>query len=442
MGQPEFGAGFQPAGEMVVFRVEKNRFPRHRFELLFERAQIRGAAYFTAVRHTENELAETEVLDHELPDFLQQQRRGLDRERHTQLGRFAGEINRVGLQQNRNVEVRGADSFSQPNPGVWILLAFARKFDVRDDAQYAVLVVLVVIPGFFVRAAQEDFGAGAHPQQLVRHVHPLGEQALVMLEHLGIDGRQVGGIEIDVVFHQDDRLHPDQAGIFFEVHLVFDELDNRDQDAEIPLPDEDSFENSAIGGIQFTEFTLVERQQHDRHPQLRFARPPHQFGGPHIGQVERGDYQVERLAAGQRFKSFLAARNPRDTRRVAEVEVDILRDDLFVKVAVFFEDKRIVEAGNHQDFPHPETHQVLEFVKWPDIAVGLKQFFEFVGNHLFSASAVAARTARPPQLWIIQNGVALSHPVLGRYMIGRQIRRHPDPSWHPRPSGNRRCWRR
>ncbi len=158
-------------------------FVGYMVKLFFQRPQIGGAANDSPVRHTKNKIAETEMIGHELLDLVEQHSRVFRQEKSPYFFCPAFVGNGVRLEQYGDILVRVPDSFSQLESGFPIDLAFTREFHVGYHTEHVVSIGLEVFPCFFVRAAMDDFGAGAHPQQLVSGVHALGDQLLGMLEY-------------------------------------------------------------------------------------------------------------------------------------------------------------------------------------------------------------------------------------------------------------------
>ena len=76
-----------------------------------------------------------------------------------------------------------------------------------------------------------------------------------------------------------------------------------------------------------------------------------------IVRARHTDYQVEHGVA-QLFPGFFCRRDLRETRRIAQTQVHIFIENLFVNAAVIFKHERIVRIGHQQHVENALGHQV------------------------------------------------------------------------------------
>ncbi len=231
---------------MISFGVIPDTFLWHRLKQRFERSKVLCAPDFGTCGRTEDKIAETEILDHKLPQFVQQQRRIFQEERRTdETGAFFVLL-QVRLEQDGNVGVIRFHVLCELDPCLRILFPAAKEIDVRNNTEDVVAILFVVTPCLFIRRAEEDLRPRPHPQKFMREVDPFRDEPLRLLQRLGIDERKIRRIEADVILDKDDRLCADDPCIVVDVELVFEILDDGDDDAEVPLPDEHPVEHRRI----------------------------------------------------------------------------------------------------------------------------------------------------------------------------------------------------
>ena len=351
----------EPLREVVPSRVERDALGRHDPELVLQAPQIRGHADLPAVGHPKHEVAEPEGVRHEPPELLQQHGRVLQEEGRSHL---LGEllVGRVArLQHHRDIRLRLPHGPGEVHAGVRGERAALRELDVRDDAEDVVLVRREVAPGLLVRPAQQDLRPGFDPHQLLRQVHPLRQQPVGLVHHLGVDDRQERRVVPDAVLDDDDRLHPEAAGVVGEVQPIFDVLDDRQQDAHVALPQEGPSEvRGVMAGHELGQRPVVVRQQHHRHREPGLLDPPRQRQGRHVAHLQRRDDQIEATRARGQGQRFFARGDLGEAGRVVQVELQVLAQDQLVQLAVLGEDERVVSAGDQQDVVDPMGHQILE----------------------------------------------------------------------------------
>ena len=346
---------------MIARRVVRHAFGRHRAQLLFQHLQVVRACDFGAVRQPEHEIAEAEMIDHELPQVVQQRRRVFQQERCADRSgeRFA--VRPARLKHHGNVRLARAHEAGELDAGLARQRAGLRKLDVRNHAEHVLFVPVEVLPCLFERAAQQDLGPRLQSHQLVREVDPFGHEAQRVIHQFGVDDRQERRVEPDVVLDDDDRLHAQRPRIADDVDPILDQLDDRRQDPHVALPEKDA---GQIGGVvprhEIAGGARVVREQRHRDVAAAFADAARERRGVHVADVQRADDQVVAAVGRGARERFGARRHARQRRWMADVEIEELTEDQLVELAVLRERERIVQAGDEQDLLDAEVRQVDE----------------------------------------------------------------------------------
>ena len=133
-----------------------------------------------------------------------------------------------------------------------------------------------------------------HSHQLVGNVDALLDHPSRLLDEFGVNHRQKRGIIADIVFHNQQDRHTHGLRVMQDIALVFDVFDDRDQDAGIPLPQENPFDMSDwIACDEIFYFPVIVGQHYYRDIQTRASDLGSQLGGVHITDREIGDNQIE-----------------------------------------------------------------------------------------------------------------------------------------------------
>src|SRR5579863_1811773 len=183
-------------------------------------------------------------------------------------------------------------------------------------------------------------------------------------DQLGIKRRQKRRVITDVIFHYQNDWYADGTRVVKYVALVLDVLHDGNQNADVALPQKQSFD--IRDGIAFEEpldLTVVVGQHHHGSVEAGVLDLARQLCGRHVAHFQVGDDQVEtrlRACQGQRFG---AAGNLRDPWNLLQVQLKRLADQQFVQTAVFTENVRVVQAGDQKNVMHLERHEILEAFK-------------------------------------------------------------------------------
>jgi hypothetical protein len=267
----------------------------------------------------------------------------------------------------------------------------------------------------------------------VRRVDPLADQALRLADQLGVHLRKERRVVPDVVLHHEDDPHAHRRRVVRRVPPVLHELDDRHQDAGVPLPEEEAVDlGEVVRRLVVLSLVVVVGHRHHGDVEPRAAHLAHQLRGVHVGRAERRDDEVEPALGLRQGQGLGAARDVGQAGRVVERELEELPRDELVQAAVLLQGERVVEARHEQDVLDPERHQVLERLERvadvgdggapPDVGHG--------GSIVPREGARCKRERRAPG----------SPPPVAPLPL--PARRDPGPSSRSRPSGSRRCSRR
>ena len=259
-----------------------------------------------------------------------------------------------------------------------VLHPLVQEVDIGDDPQDILLIFLVVLPCLLVGRAEEDLRPGLEPEQLVGDVYTFGEQPLRLVEDLRVEQGEKGGVELHVVFDQDDHLDAHGLRVVFNVETVFDVLDCGDDEPVVPLPDEDPLEDRRIVvGDDILLFPVVVRKEDDGEGEPRFADTSRKADDVHVLDVERGDDQVEMCTAPEQVERLGPAGDMGDVRGMAEVQILELPENQLIEASILFKEVVVVEARDEENVADLDAHQLLKAL---DAARG-----DFLDFQVFSA---------------------------------------------------------
>ena len=169
--QREFGARGEPVREVIALAVEGDALGWDHLQQLLQCLEIRGASHLAAVRHAEDEVAEREMLDHEVPEIGEQRDRVLPQERRADLRGPGRKLDARRLEQDGQVRDGFARHAGQLESRAARHLPAARKLHVGDETQH-VRLVAVNSSQASSKVLDSRIWDGAHPHQLVERLTP------------------------------------------------------------------------------------------------------------------------------------------------------------------------------------------------------------------------------------------------------------------------------
>src|ERR1017187_6105861 len=362
LGEGKLGARHQPVREVVALGVVFNAFGRDRRQLGLQFVQVTGAPDLgLAVGEAEDEVAEARLVHQHAPQIAQQGRRALLQEAKALVEGALHELGAAGLQHDGHIRHDAANHARQLESGFRRERLIARKFHIRHQDRKVVAILHDLLLRVLVIGTEEDLGPGPHAHQLVRYIEALAEQAARLADQLGVNHRQEEGVIADIVLHHQHYGNAHGMSVMQDVALVFDVLDDRDQDAGIALPQKYAFDiGLRIARDKVLDLAVIVGQNDDRNIEtggLNFAR---QLRGIHVAHLQVGHDQVEARLGARQFQRFRSAGDMRDAGDLMNVQLQRLAHQQLVEAPVLAQDEGVVQAGDQQNVVHAERHQVLE----------------------------------------------------------------------------------
>ena len=225
-GEVELGACAEPLGKTVAQGVVAQRLAWHVGQQLAHLHKILRAPHLFPVRQSEDEIAETKALAHKAAQALQQRLVCLVDELDPQLRSNLAVLRQRRLQHHRRVRAFALHLRDELLPGLGVVAPFTREAGVADDPQQERCVAAVQLLRLLHVGREQDFGAGAHPQQLVVQREATCHQAPGLLHQLGIELRQEERVEAGRVLDQYQHLHLAGLGVVVDVAQILHQLDN------------------------------------------------------------------------------------------------------------------------------------------------------------------------------------------------------------------------
>ena len=235
-----------------------------------------------------------------------------------------------------------------------------RETGVADDAEHVVGIALIHLHCFLITARQHHLRASALALCGGVGIECLGGEAVALLEYVAVEIGQYGGIEPDAVLDEQYDLDAGLAYVVVDVHLVLNELDDREDEIGVAEPAEDVVEDGEVLVLHAARDAVGERREHD----AGYVRRESLDGACHVegvvvGVARHTDDQVD-VGGLQRLARLFRRAHLRERRRIAQAEVHILVEDFFVNPPVVLKHEGVVGIGNYQDVEDAARHEIDE----------------------------------------------------------------------------------
>ena len=358
-GERELGPRLQPLRKVVALGVVGDRRGRHLGEAFLELFHVPRASDLRPVGQAEDEVAEPEVLDHEAPKVVEEDRRAFQEERGAGGDRERLVLPAEGLEHDGHVAHLPPHGPREVEPRLGEPHTVPRELDVRNDAEDLLPVLFECLQGLLVRPAEEDLRSRPHPHPLVREVHSFGEEAVRVSQQLVVNDGEKRRRVADVVLDEEDDLDAEPDRVVLDVEAVLDRAHDGREQANVPLPEERRIDDVARLGThrEGAHLAAVVGEEDDGNARSHVPHLAGEIDGRHVADMGRRQDEAGARLANRQRQSFGAARHGRDVRHVVE-----LGESPLVELFVLFEDERVVGARDEENLLDAVPHEVLEVV--------------------------------------------------------------------------------
>ena len=235
-----------------------------------------------------------------------------------------------------------------------------REAGVADDAEGILVILLIDLHRLLIVRGQHHLRPASFALGGSMGVEGLGRKTLRLGKDIVIEVRQHGGVETDVVLHEQDHLHTGLTDVVVDVHLVLQQLDDGEDEVGIAKPTEHIVEDRHILVLDTLGDTMGKGSEHHTWD-IR-------VGGLHlsshgerivVGITRHTDHQVD-IRRMQHLIGLLGGRHLGKRRGIAQSQFHIFIEEFLVDTAVVLEHKSIVGIGHDQHIEDATRHQVDE----------------------------------------------------------------------------------
>ena len=234
---------------------------------------------------------------------------------------------------------------------------------VGDNTEDIVFVLLVKRYGVVVVGGHQDLRTRTLSGFLLLLVESVANCGTVLVENDIVERRQIGRVVAHGILDQQYSLYAAAEDIVVGVHLVLEKLDDGDYEVGGVIPAEDTVDIGSIRLRYLAEYLLgVAAEQHHRHPGAAGFRFVGEGKHVELADIVHREREVELLPRFEKRERFERGLYPDDGRRVAQVELEVVRRDERLDVAVFFERVAVVVVADKEDPSDPALHQCREIL--------------------------------------------------------------------------------
>ena len=364
----EDGARTEPAAHVVARDVVEHRVVGNLEDVVLQLLQRRHAGnLLTGHRVAEDEVAKAHVLLDERAQVDIHLLRVLVYEVEV----FALSFLLVGylraLQDERHILVAATNLTEQLQSGLRVAFlhmgqppvdTLQGETGIADDAQHVVGIHLVPVDGLLVGGSQHHLGTSALSLGSCVGIERLSREILRLRQDIIIKVRQHRRVEADIILNEQNHLYARLLDVMLDVHLVFYQLDDRQDEVRIAQPTEHVVENRHVLVLNALGDAMRERGQHDaRHVGGHHLHIARHGEGIVVGIARHANHQVY-VGGLQHVVSFLRRRHLGERGRVTQTQLHILVEDFLVYASVVLQHEGIVGVSHYQYIEDALRHQV------------------------------------------------------------------------------------
>ena len=189
-------------------------------------------------------------------------------------------------------------------------------------------------------------------------IEGFGGKLHALLQHEFIQFGQDGGIETDVVFDKNDLLHATFFDVVIEIHFVFYQLNDGQQQIGVSQPTKHVFKIGEIFMLDARGDAVTERGEHNEGDMLEsMLDASGDVEGVAIVCARHHDDEIKRIAMQFCPRLSLCA-HLREARRIAEREGGIFIEKFLINAPIVFEHEGIVGIGDKEHIKDTPCHKI------------------------------------------------------------------------------------
>ena len=266
------------------------------------------------------------------------------------------------IEDKGHVRVSCTDGAEQLEARRLVLLPSGRQGEaaIADDTKRIVGKAIVKQPRLLVVASQHNLRSATHSQHLEARIEGFCGEGKALLKDELIEGRQYAGIEADAVLYDQQHLHACRPYVVFQVHAVFHQLDDGEQQFRVSQPAEDVLEDAQVFVLHTLRNAVTERREHhDRRRRVILLDFPRDVEDRVVFSSRHHDDEVH-LTSGHRLFGFLSAMHLEESRWEAKSQLCVFREYLLIHSTVVLQHEGIVGICDEKHVVNAVEHQVNE----------------------------------------------------------------------------------
>ena len=357
----EDGAGAEPAAHMVARHMVEHGVVGYVEDIVLELLEAAHTHHLMlGDRITEDEVAEPHVLGQQIAQVdIHLLRVLVDIMETLGLGARAV-LHLAALHDEGHILVAAAYLAEQAEAGLGVFLALPGEAHVADHTDGVVGILIVDADGLLVGARKHHLGTSALALRRGVRIEGLGRETLALHKDIAVKIGQYGRVEAYAVLHQQYHLHAGLLDVVLDVHLVFEQLDDGEDEVGVAEPTEHIVEDGHVLILYAAGDAVGERCEHHAGQ----MRERHLYLACHgesvvVGIAGHADHQVD-IGGAEHMVGILDGAHLGEGGRIAQAELHILVKNLLVDPAVVLEHEGIVGVGHDKHIEDTVRHEIDE----------------------------------------------------------------------------------
>ena len=353
---------------MVARHVVEHRVVRNLKDIILQLFQRRHTRHlFLRLWITEDKIAKAHVLRHQMVEVDIHLRRVLI-DKMEALSLSLSTIDGLRrIEDQWHILIATTNLLQQSETCLWIallhmtettLVYLYRETGITNHAQRVLVILLVELHRLLIGCGQHHLRTSTLTLGSSMGVQGLSRESLTLGKDVIVDIRQHGGVETDVILHEEYHLHTSFLDIVVNVHLVLNQLDDRHDEVSITQPTEHVVEHRHILILDALGDTMRERCQHHARDVGVFGLDLTGHGKGVVVSITRHTNHEIDVCGMEHLVSLLRRRYLGKGWRVTHTQFHIFIKDLLIHAPVVLQHKGIVRVGHDEHIEDAACHQV------------------------------------------------------------------------------------
>ena len=229
-----------------------------------------------------------------------------------------------------------------------VIALMHHEVNIRNHTDDIILISVIKLLGFFQTGSHQNLRTSPFAEQLLLLIERISEGGMILLQKQFIQHGKVSGIVANRILHEQDGTHFALKNIVLCVELIFQQFDDGDNEVRLIVPAEIIIHRLLVllvldAFIHLSGEVGEQNERAVRHQLFHLSRKIKDARGC---SIIHSYHRVVMMPILHEFERLFRRLCTADSRRVAQVKLEVFLRNLLFDATIFFKRKLVVVVAH------------------------------------------------------------------------------------------------